>query len=67
MVSGDSDPQAGPSSPASHRAQAERCRRLAASVMDRVIRERLLEAAQIYEQLAAKEEAPAEDPSASGR
>lgn len=62
MVTGDRDPKAGPSGPGSHRAQAERCRRLAASVMDRVIRERLLEAAQIYEDLAAKQEAPAGDP-----
>jgi hypothetical protein len=66
MVSVDRDPEAG-QRPGSHRAQAERCRRLAASVMDRVIRQRLLEAAQIYDELAAKEEAPAGDPSASGR
>jgi hypothetical protein len=67
MVSGDPDPMAKPSSPVDHRAQAERCRRLAANVMDRVIRARLLEAAQIYEELAAKAEALAGDPSASGR
>lgn len=67
MVSGDRDPKATPSSPVSHRAQAERCRRLAVSVMDQVIRERLLEAARIYEELAAEEDAPAGDPSASGQ
>lgn len=38
--------------PAGHRARAERCRRLAAGVLDTTLEERLLDAAQTYEVLA---------------
>ena len=41
-------------SPASYRAQAERCRRLAARVLDKLIEERLLDAARMYEELAVQ-------------
>jgi hypothetical protein len=41
-------------SPAGYRAQAERCRRLAARVLDKQIEERLLDAARMYEELAVR-------------
>lgn len=53
---GDRFTMAEKTDPSDYRAQAARCRRLAASILDRVTQERLLEAARIYDDLAAKEQ-----------